>query len=168
MDARKGANSLRKGRGPSTYAKIPPKGCANEIELLAKHRKELSPVVLAKRIQLMTPKQKAKFTRLSKITTRMVNYLRGGRSTELKEWAKEEWFDMCHEPYATCFDCTLENLLARARARFPKGTRGLSKSSLQRYTDETGVLKPKGEYIKPSNEPTYHWKLVSSRETHLT
>lgn len=142
-------------RGPSKHAKMPPKG--SPVSELVKVRHRVSKHMLQKRLKEYTPAQMKEFNRLSGIKERMGRRHRGGSNLKAwKEWANEKWLEMCTDFEATYQTVSLERLSLKFYAHF-----GIKKSvsAISRWIPKSRFLKPAGTYIKPSNEPSFHYKL---------
>lgn len=130
------------------------------IIALAKVRHEVNPTILRKRLKSFGPADLKLFQKLSKVSSRRVRAIRGGAAKdEQRSWAIAKWGEMCSEPDATCFSVTYAELAERFERHF--GFRR-NISTLQRYIPGGVFVKPRGSYVKKSNDPSFHYKMVSS------
>lgn len=161
IDVILGLAPQRKGRGPAKTARMPLKGSKDEIKELARLRTEVSTTMLAKRLKEFTPAEYKMFQKEAKISHQHASRLRGTYNIEAyREWTTDTWEEWCTDPSETWYSCRLERLADEFCAVFRFRPHI---STLQRWLPRGAKLgKPPGTYIKPSNDPSYHWKMVSS------
>lgn len=143
------------------YATMPraTKPPAAGIAALAKVRREVNPTILRKRLKSFGPAELKLFETLSKVGSRRVRAIRGGTGKDAQvAWTIETWGKMCADPNGTCFTVTYEELAERFEAHF--GFRR-DPSTLKRYVPNGKFLKPRGTYVKPNNDPSFHYKLLA-------
>ena len=145
-------------RGKGKYARMPLK--SEGIKALVAVRKDVNPVILERRLRLLSPADFKLFQKLARITPSRARQMRKkSMLSEWKEWCLAKFRQLANESGATPSSCSLKTLGEAFKEKF-----GFKRSAatLSRYVGPHLMrIKPAGTYRTPSNDPTFHYKLQS-------